>query len=104
MATFEQVWLDIVKKLRPGTELAGWSRDKGETHSKFRIVELDSTHVSIKPGAGGQVRRISKNDFRQVFAWWDQYNAGSISRKDMTGLSQNTTYIFSILNWQRSAL
>jgi hypothetical protein len=43
-------------------------------------------------------RRVSKGDFEKVYAVWDTYLAGNLPRSKMGALSQNTTYILSMLH------
>jgi cupin 2 domain-containing protein len=45
-------------------------------------------------------RRISKREFERVFAVWSDYKVGTVRRGKLAILSQNTTYILSILHWR----
>ena len=103
--SFEAAWADLRSRLRSGLEINGWSRDKEDTGLRFRIVYVapDSIIVMSEARPGKEKpkeRRIGKPDFQRVFFKWRDYCAGNLSRADMTGLSQNTSYIFSILRWR----
>jgi hypothetical protein len=99
VVAFDVAWDDLTRRLKPNQEFSGWSRDRGVTALKFQIAEIEPTSITVLPGRGKQ-RRISKGDFAQVFAFWAEYCRGEIPRHKMAELSQNTSYIFSILRWQ----
>ena len=99
MVAFDVAWDDLIHRLKPHQELNGWSRAKGPTVLRFQIAEIEPTAIIVRPGQGMR-RRISKGDFAQVFAFWPAYCRGEIPRHKMAKLSQNTSYIFSILRWQ----
>ena len=42
-------------------------------------------------------RRISKGEFTKLYAVWASYLAGDYPRSRMLSLSQNTTYILSVM-------
>jgi hypothetical protein len=94
---FENVWLEIVAKLRPGDEVMNWGSARGYTGGSFKIEEVNGSGVGVFGGAMTMPRKISKGDFEKVHAVWDQYITGNYPRAKMINLSQNTTYILSIL-------
>jgi hypothetical protein len=62
-------------------------------------VDLDGGAITILPGTGCE-RRISKGDFEKVLDHWADYKAGRVTRAELTNISQNTTYIMSLLHWR----
>jgi hypothetical protein len=100
MMSFEAVWADLKNHLRAGTEVRGWSRDKGHTLLRFRIDDIAPGSITVSSSTMTMPRCIGKSDFARVHGAWEKYRAGKVSRADMTELSQNTSYIFAILRWQ----
>lgn len=94
---FDAVWNQITGTLRPGTEVRNWGVARGYTGGSFRVDDLERTSVTVSGGDMQMPRRISKGDFQKVYAVWDDYRAGHLPRMTLTPLSQNTTYILSIL-------
>jgi hypothetical protein len=99
------VWADLRNGLRVGIEIKGWRRDKEDTGLRFKIVDvgpdpirIESSPTPDKPRPSE--RRIGKTDFARVYTAWLGYCGGKINRAEMTRLSQNTSYIFSILRWR----
>jgi hypothetical protein len=97
MKKFENVWLEIVAKLHPGDEVMNWGSARGYTGGSFKIEGVYGSGIGVFGGAMTMPRNISKGDFGKVHAVWDQYIIGNFPRAKMTNLSQNTTYILSIL-------
>ena len=105
VVTFEAAWADIRNRLRAGTEIKGWSREKEDTGLRFNIVYLapDSITIMSAPQPGKpkpKERRVGKTDFERVFHAWRGYCDGKVGRAEMTELSQNISYIFSVLRWR----
>jgi hypothetical protein len=98
MGSFASTWRDLRAALKPGDQLRGWSKAKGQTDLQFHISEVGPTWIGILPTTGN-VRRISKGDFDRVYAFWPAYKRGEITRAQMRDISQNTSYIFAMLNW-----
>jgi hypothetical protein len=97
---FDKAWVDIRQRLRPNTMIKNWSADRGYTGGEFLVNDVDGAAVIVRSGQMGQERRVSKGDFQRLFAFWDAYNRGTISRAELGKRSQNTTYILSILHWR----
>jgi hypothetical protein len=94
---FEEVWLAVVSKLQPGEEIKNWGSARGYTGGTFKIEQVHNSWIGVFGGEMTEARNVSKGDFAKVYAVWDQYLAGNYPRAKMTNLSQNTTYILSIL-------
>ena len=98
--TFNEFWADIRSRLKAGTEIRAWSRLKGFTSLRFKITDVSSGSISVDSATMSIPRTIGKSDFERVYGAWPKYKTGKMSRAEMTGLSQNTTYIFGIIRWQ----
>jgi len=106
--TFEGAWADLRNRLKRGTEIKGWSREKDDTGLRFGIVEVGADAIVVLPAAvehnpKPQSRRIGKSDFQRVYAILADYCEGKIKRSDTSAISQNTSYIFSIFHWRKHA-
>jgi hypothetical protein len=97
---FEGVWSDIRQRLMPGTLVRHWSVEGGYKGGAFLIDDVDGAAVIVRHGQMGQQRRILKGDFQRLFASWDDYNRGTIGQAAFAKLSENSTYILSILQWR----
>lgn len=70
MSNFEGVWLDIRRHLKVGTEVQGWSRDKGYTTTRFEIVDVSPASITISSSTVSQPRPIAKSDCAKVYELW----------------------------------
>jgi hypothetical protein len=103
--SFDGVWADIRNRLRIGTEVTGWSREKEDTGLRFKIIYAGPDAITILPthgreGVKPRERRVGKTDFVRVYAIWRDYCEGRTSRADTCQVSRNTSYIFGILRWR----
>jgi hypothetical protein len=94
----ETVWADFRARLKPNTVVKAWSV-AGRTRSKFTVVDIDGGSITTLPSTGNE-RRISKGDFEKVLEHWPAYKAGRTNRSALLNVSQNTTYILSLLHWR----
>lgn len=97
-ATFEEAWAQITRQIRPGAVMQNWGAARGYTGGIFEVKDVERTSITVAGGGMKKSRRISKGEFQKVYAVWDTYIAGNFPRSKMTNLSQNTTYIVSILH------
>ena len=77
---------------------ANWSVAKGYTGGTFKVDDIDRTSVTVSSGNMQMPRRVSKGEFEKLHAIWDTYRSGNYPRSKMLSLSQNITYILSILH------
>jgi hypothetical protein len=97
-ASFETIWATIQSCLRPGALVPNWGLSRGYTGRTFIIDDIERSAIIVRGGKMVEPRRISRGEFEKLFALWDQYLAGNLPRSKMLPLSQNTTYILSILH------
>src|SRR5439155_3510361 len=100
--SFEGVWAELRNRLQSGAEITGWSHEQDDTGLRFKIVYVAPDAITIQSSSRPeqvkpQERRIGKTDFARVYAIWRDYCGGNIKRAETTQISQNTSYIFSIL-------
>jgi hypothetical protein len=93
----EEVWIKITGQLCPGLIVRNWGLARGYIGGSFEILDIEQTAITVAGGSMQMPRRISKGDFQKVNAVWDAYVQGNYPRSRLIGLSQNTTYILSIL-------
>jgi hypothetical protein len=97
-ASFETIWSSIQHRLRPGMVVNNWGLSRGFTGGSFTIDDMERTAVTVRGGRMVAPRRVSKGEFEKLYAIWDQYLAGNFPRSKILPLSQNTSYILSILH------
>lgn len=98
MSSFEATWSKIVQRLQAGETVRNWGQARGYTGRTFQIESVANSSVTVFGGNMRHPRTISKRDFENFHAIWPNYCAGNFPRAKMTDLSQNTTYILSILH------
>jgi hypothetical protein len=96
--SFDAIWTQIAEELRPGTVVQNWGAARGYTGGTFEVKDVERTAITVFGGDMQMPRRVSKGDFERVYAVWDAYVGGRYPRSKMTDLSQNTTYIVSLLH------
>lgn len=96
---FDNVWRHIQTSLKEGEAIRNWSAYRGYTEGRFIVDHhMQPTAITVRSDGKSQPRRISKGDFKKVWEVWEQYSSGNYPRSKLIFLSQNTTYIISILN------
>lgn len=96
-ATFDEVWARLLREMAEDAEVLNWGQARGFTGGRFRIEMIEPTAITVHGGRMQVARRISKGDFERVYDVWQSYVEGHYSRERLTALSQNTTYILSML-------
>lgn len=91
------MWANIVQHLHPGTVVRNWGAARGYTGGSFEIRDVEQTSITVFGGKMQMERRISKGEFTKLYAVWASYLAGDYPRSRMLSLSQNTTYILSVM-------
>jgi len=100
VTSFEGAWADIRRRLIAGTVVNNWSADQGYTGGTFHINDVNEAAVIVWSNQMSRERAISKRDFERIFAVWPAYKVRTVRRGELAKLSQNTTYILSILHWR----
>ena len=95
---FDAIWSRIQRMLTPGIEIRNWSIAKSYTGGSFRIIATTAETVTVFGGRMRAERTIRKAEFGKLAAVWDRYRAGRLPRSDLGSLSQNTTYVLSLLH------
>jgi hypothetical protein len=89
---------DLGSDSTPGALVRNWGLSRGDTGGTFIIDDIERSAIVVRGGKMVEPRLVSKGEFEKLYAVWDQYLAGSLPRSKMLPLSQNTTYILSILH------
>jgi hypothetical protein len=96
---FHEIWQRITR-LPDQAVVPTWSFASGYLGSEFTLEAVRPNAVTIAPPGVRSLRvsrPISKGDFANVYSAWRDYAQGRTSRGAVGRISQNTTYIFSIL-------
>jgi hypothetical protein len=105
-SSFTEVWSDIRRRLRVDTIIRNWSVH-GYTGKTFDILSVDNTVIRVSSPRmqdKGKGLLVSRGEFESFFPLWPDYKGGRVQRKDLTAVSQRTTYVISILHWQETML
>ena len=92
---FPKFWLEL-QRLQPIGITPAWSLD-GRATSEFEIVDINPNEVIVKPKSG-KSRKIPASEFEKVFSRWREYLSGRFARNELRNLTQNSTYIITILH------
>jgi hypothetical protein len=98
MLDFRTVWPDIYRELSIGTKIPNWSVE-GYTGKDTRIEDTNYDEIVVSTPGIKRTRRVPRRDFEKVFEFWESYKAGDKTRMEILKLTQNSTYILSILHW-----
>jgi hypothetical protein len=96
---FISVWFSILGRI-VGQTIEHWSvteRAKGS----FTVVSCSPDHIGIVSPTITRIRRVSKTEFARIFWMWDDYIKGAVSKGELARLSRNSTYVISILHWEK---
>jgi hypothetical protein len=98
--TFNDVWSQLRSRLHRGLEVRNWSREGDKEHFT-KIVDLNYDEIVVLGERGTTPRRVSRDDFKKVFAFWEVYKDGIMSRDDVQEKTdtRNSSYIFALLHW-----
>jgi hypothetical protein len=98
MPNFDEIWYQALSRLQAGQQIRNWGVARGYTGKDFVIDEIHGGYVTVSGGNLAVARQITEDEFAKIFAHWEDYSARRISRADLAAISQNATYILSILN------
>ena len=101
VVTFEDVWDDIQRRLLKGIEIPNWSYD-GRTRGTTRVDEIYYYEIWVNGSNTTESRTVRREDFKKMYEIWELYKLGHIRRGEISGLSRNSTYIFTILHWRET--
>jgi len=96
---FNTVWFSILRRVN-AKRIENWSV-AGRAKGSFTAHVDSPDHLTVTGPEITGMRRISKTDFARIFWVWDDYIKGTMGRQELTKLSQNTTYVISILHWEK---
>jgi len=80
-------------------EIKNWSQDKGYTGKSFRLARVNYDEVAVSGAGIRGTRSVSRTEFEKLYPLWERYKGGHVSRAQIGDVSQNTTYVFSLLHW-----
>lgn len=94
---FDPYWARIASPIHSGLTIRNWGAARGYTGGTFNVVDVDGSGITVSGADMRAPRRISKGEFQKIYPIWEDYVSRNYPRSKMTNLSQNTTYILSIL-------
>lgn len=105
MPTFNEIWNDLLAKLRSsmaseaGFGIPNWSID-GFTGNTSRIECANYDEIVFTGDRTTIPRRVSRRDFKKIFEdYWERYKQRDAHREELLRASHNSTYIISTLHW-----
>ncbi len=97
---FEAAWENFQKHLAPGADIQNWSVLNNYTGGRCKVTDIEVASITVCSERITKPSRITKTEFAKIYDIWPQYLAGAYHRNEMLKLSQNTTYIISLLQWE----
>ncbi len=92
-------WADLQQKLALGRHRT-WSAAKGHLNNWFEVVEIRPDHIFVtSPGIKGKPRKVGQIPFENVARVWLRYRSGNLPRTELVGITRNSTYIITLMNW-----
>ena len=98
--SFDNVWTDLQRRLRPRQVVHNWTRLKGPYGDDFIVLEIRTDSLSVESPGAKRLVRVHRRDFEVVWAVWRKYLAGKVHRKDLTLLTRCSKYVISMLHWR----
>lgn len=94
---FPEMWLRIRTGLDSGTKVRNWTAAKNYLGDEFLIVRVEANHIDVNSPNAETVQRVAKADFEYMFANWDNYCAGRLTRQALVEHTRVSKYTMSIL-------
>lgn len=99
---FDVFWSRLTSWLSHKQLILNWTVKSGYIGEDFEAVYAGGNYVVVYPKSALRVQRVPKNDFKTVYAKWDEYAAGLIPRfyfvKGPIVCSRFSKYIISIIH------
>lgn len=97
----KDIWQVVSENLQAGTVIRNWTVDNGYFGDDIIIQDIGENFVEVAApdSETGNVTtvRVPQRDFEYVYANWDAYLAGNISRQDLRDNCRNTRYVIDVL-------
>jgi hypothetical protein len=97
--TFEDVWRELHRRLRPGTIVPNWTVLKGYLGDQMTIVKVRAETIEVDAPNAKNLVVVPKAHFNAVWEIWALYTGGQVQRGELTELTFFSKYIISILHW-----
>ena len=97
--SFEQVWQEITRSLKPGMEISNWTVLKGNLGGTITINSIGEDVILVESPNAKSILRVTKDKFELIWNVWAEYKKGRIQRKDISQDNFHSKYIISILHW-----
>lgn len=98
--SFDNVWTDLQRRLRPRQVVHNWTRLKGRYGDDFTVLEIRAEWLLIESPRAEHPVRVHRRDFEAVWVVWRKYLAGTVRRAELTLLTRCSKYVISMLHWR----
>jgi len=96
---FENVWRELQRRLRPGTEVRNWTVLKGYLGDTMTVVAVRAETIEVDAPRAKNLVVVPKAHFKALWEIWALYTDGQVPRQEITEMTFYSKYIISILHW-----
>lgn len=96
---FANTWAALQASLIPGLTVPNWTFHNGTIGEPFLIEEVRPNVIVVHAPGATSLQPVGKKDFEAVYALWDDYAGGAVSRQTFNPLTRYSKYVISILHW-----
>jgi hypothetical protein len=96
--TFEDVWHQLHRRLRPGIIIPNWTVLKGYLGDNMTIVAMRAETIEIIAPNAKNLVVVPRAHFHRVWEIWALYTGGQIPRGELAKMTRFSKYIISILH------
>jgi hypothetical protein len=95
---FTDTWNYLQNSLKSGSKIQYWTTGKGWRNKYFEIVAIRPNLIEVRLW-NGNIRKISVNEFDEIYRQWKSLWNNQIQRKTLKSISFHVSYIISIYFW-----
>jgi hypothetical protein len=96
---FNDIWAALQAALVVGATIQNWTAHNGYIGEPFEIVAINPDVVVVVAPGASTPQMVRRPDFEKVYALWDDYVRGRVTRSAFTPLTRYSKYVISILHW-----
>ena len=90
-------WLELQSFLRIG-RYQNWTLASGARDSFFNLIRITSDRIKISVDGSSIPRTVTQAEINRVAEFWPAYKQGNVSRLRLRDISQNSTYVITLLH------
>ena len=96
MTAFRSVWSYLTSHLRAGRKISEPGASRGEFPT---IVSVEADAITVAPPRAKGFVRIPKEDCELIWRYWEDFQAGKVTRGELRELSRFSSYIIRMYQW-----